>query len=128
MVLGKEEAFSCHGEVMQLCAECSLGTVACRGARHITYMSDPHSQLNKKRELEGQIADLKTDLVPLDKQLEDMLATSRRQTNTLMWLGTLGCTWCGSVAVSTTVHVRGGGVCVMLGIDVRWRLSLSVCG
>ena len=50
-------------------------------------MRDPHFQLNKKRELEGQIADLKTDLAPLDRQLEDMLATSRRHTNTLLWLG-----------------------------------------
>ena len=52
-----------------------------------TCVRDPHFQLNKKRELEGQIADLKTDLAPLDRQLEDMLATSRRHTNTLLWLG-----------------------------------------
>ena len=52
-----------------------------------TCVRDPHFQLNKKRELEGQIADLKTDLAPLDKQLEDMLSTSRRHTSTLLWLG-----------------------------------------
>ena len=63
-----------------------------RRAWHITCTSNPHFQLNKKREMEGQIADLKTDLAPLDKQLEDMLATSRKHTNTLLWLGTYVCT------------------------------------
>ena len=83
--------------------------MVCHRAQHRCHVNSQFlSQLNKKRELEGQIADLKTDLVPLDKQLEDMLATSRRQTNTLLWLGTLVCA---SMADTTTLHGRGGVVC-----------------
>ena len=47
----------------------------------------PHSQLNKKRELEGQIEDLKSDLAPLESEFESILTKSKRQTNGLLWLG-----------------------------------------
>ena len=64
-----------------------LWQYSCHRVCHVTWVPDPHFQLNKKRELEGQIADLKSDLVRLDKQLDDMVANSRRQTNTVLWLG-----------------------------------------
>lgn len=47
---------------------------------------DQH-QLNKKRELEGQIEDLKSDLAPLEREFESILTKSKRQTNGLLWLG-----------------------------------------
>ena len=75
-----------YGHCSVWCVVCGVQLKLSRDC-HVTWVPDPHFQLNKKRELEGQIADLKSDLAPLDKQLEDMVANSRRQTNTVLWLG-----------------------------------------
>ena len=47
---------------------------------------DQH-QLGKKRELEGQVEELKADLEPLEREFEEIMKKSSSQTNKLLWLG-----------------------------------------
>ena len=52
-----------------------------------TSMNIDQHQLGKKRELEGQVEELKADLEPLEREFEEIMKKSSSQTNKLLWLG-----------------------------------------
>ena len=88
-------------------------------------MRDPHFQLNKKRELEGQIADLKTDLAPLDRRQEAHHAVSMH--STLAWYVTAHNTLCNHV-LARQLACGGGAACMshVQGDGYQW-LDDTVC-